>query len=259
VGVIRDALAVLALLCLGLAGWSVWRQLDQPVRSVRVQGALTPAEQQAIRQVVSESLRTGLLSMDVGELTDRIHDLSWPRAVRVRRVWPDALEIQVEKESVVAAWGDGGYLTSAGKVVELADSELAVPTLFASLSTPREAMEMYQLLQSRVGREGLSLVALEENELGEWLLTFESGMTLALGNEALGERLGRFLLAYRRALAARQAEIVHVDARYGNGVAVRWAEPERTPDAQAGEVAQMAARRGEIPRGLAEGEYGFGQ
>lgn len=222
---IRNLLAVAVLLILTLSAWSVWRQLDQPLRAVRVQGALSEAEQQAIRDVVSRSLTDGVLSVDLAELTARIRGLSWPRSVQVRRVWPDALVIHVEKESVVAGWGDAGYLTSAGRVVQLADADLQVPTLSAAMSTPRHAMEMYQMFETRVNTVGLSIVHLEENALGEWLLGLEGGMTVALGNEAVSERLSRFLLAYGRALGARADEIAHVDARYANGLAVRWTEP----------------------------------
>jgi cell division protein FtsQ len=223
--VIRNVLAVLVLVVLLIAGLSVWRQLDQPLRSVRVQGMLSQAEQLVIQDVVSQSLQDGLLSIDLDELTQRIRDLSWPRSVQVRRVWPDMLLIHVEKESVVAVWGDSGYLTSAGKVVRLAGEEQALPVLSATMSTPRHAMEMYQMLEMRVNTVGLSIVRLEENGLGEWLMGFDDEMTVALGNEQVSERLARFLLAYRRALGERAGEIAHVDVRYANGLAVRWKEP----------------------------------
>jgi cell division protein FtsQ len=222
--VIRNLFAAVVISCVLLAVWSVWRQLDRPVRAVRVEGLLTLAEQGAIRDVVSRSLDQGVLSLDVADLNRRIRELSWPRAVEVRRVWPDGLMIRVEKESVVAAWGDGGYLTSAGKIVQLAEGEIDVPELATSLSPPRRAMEVYQMLQSRVNPAGFTIVRLEENLLGEWLMTFDGGATVALGNEAITERLERFLFAYRRALAAHEGEIAHVDVRYDSGLAVRWAE-----------------------------------
>ena len=136
-------------------------------------------------------------------------------------MWPDGLVIRVEKETVVAAWGDGGYLNSAGAVVTLADGSEDVPTLSTSLAPPRRAMEVYQMLASRLQPRGFRIARLEENELGEWLVTLERGMSIALGNEAIGSRLGRFLTAWDRGLAGRGDEIAHVDTRYGNGVAVR--------------------------------------
>lgn len=221
---VRNAAALLVLAILGTAGWSVWCQLDLPVHTVRVEGALSAAEQEAIRQVLSENLDRGLLSLDLDVLAARVRGLSWPRTVRVRRLWPDGLAIHVDKESVVAAWGEGGYLNSAGKVVRLADGVGDVPALAAELSPPRRAMEVYQLLESKVKRCGLSIARLEENELGEWLVTFDGGLTVALGNEALAARLDRFLLTYRQALEPRRQEVAHVDARYDNGVAVRWVD-----------------------------------
>jgi cell division protein FtsQ len=223
--VIRNVLACLVVAVLLAFGLSAWRQLDQPLRSVKVQGALSEAEQRAIAEVVSESLEDGVLSVDLAVLTQRLHELSWTRSVQVRRIWPDALSIQVEKESVVAVWGETGYLTSAGRVVQLADAVVAVPTLTAALSTPRQAMEMYQMLELRVSTVGLSITYLEENALGEWLMGLDAGLTVALGNEAVTERVARFLVAYRRALGARIDDIAHVDVRYANGLAVRWKEP----------------------------------
>lgn len=221
---LRNAIALLVVLGLLVVGWAIWRQLDQPVRAVRVQGVLTEAERDAIRAVVMRNLGGGVLSIDVAELVRDIEALSWPRDVRVRRHWPDALTIEVERESVVAAWGDGGYLTSAGKVVQVADGPDDVPHLAAVLSTPRQTMEFYQRLALRLAPHGLHLARLEENELGEWTMTLDSGMTIALGNEALGERVSRFLLAYQRALAPRATAVDHVDTRYASGLAVRWSD-----------------------------------
>ncbi len=224
---LRKLIGVVVVLLLTSAGWSVWRQLDRPVRTVRVEGPLSAAEQRAIREVVAANLDAGVLSIDTARLREAIQALSWPRSVRVRRAWPDGLEIRVEKESVVAEWGDGGYLTTAGKVVRLADNGLeapddGLPALVTELSPPRRAMEVYHMLQSQVVREGLSIVRLEENGLGEWQATCADGMTVVLGSESLSLRLERFLATYRQALAGRPGEVARADARYDNGVAVHW-------------------------------------
>lgn len=234
----RNVIGAVLLLLLASAGWSMWRQLDRPVRTVRVEGPLSAAEQRAIRDVVAANLDAGVLSVDTARLREAIRALSWPRSVRVRRAWPDALEIRVEKESVVAEWGDGGYLTTAGKVVRLAGDDLqaleaGLPALVTELSPPRRAMELYQMLQSQVAREGLSIVRLEENGLGEWQATCADGMTIVLGSESLSLRLERFLATYREALAGRPGEVARADARYDNGVAVHWRMAGEDPDMEA--------------------------
>jgi cell division protein FtsQ len=227
---IRAFLAVIGLIALLAGAAGLWLRLDQPVRVVRVEGAISQAEQDAIREVCSDALTEGVLSIDLEELTARIHDLSWPREVRVRRAWPDGLLIQVTREPLVAAWGSTEFLTSAGKVVRLAGHhEEALPVLSASLATPLETMQTYLLLQEQLRPDGLGITSLVENSLGEWELTLDNGITVALGNRLLSERLQRFLLLYHRVLAERVPEPARVDTRYENGLAVRHGDPAETP------------------------------
>ncbi len=221
----RSLPAVALLLTLALGGFLAWEQLDQPVRSVRVQGALSEAEQQAVRQAVGPFLGQGLLSLDLDALTENILALSWPREVRLRRAWPGGLIIGVDRESLVATWGADGFLTSAGKVVHLPDMVQALPVLRVSISSPRQAMELYQMLQKELDVSGLKISQLQESALGEWQLSLESGLTLALGNDYLAERIHRFLTVYHEVLQLEQQGELHVDARYGNGVAVSRTTP----------------------------------
>jgi cell division protein FtsQ len=227
---IRAVLAVIGLIALLGGGASLWLRLDQPVRVVRVEGAISQAEQDAIREVCRNAVTDGVLSIDLEELTARIYDLSWPREVRVRRSWPDGLLIQVKREPLVAAWGETEFLTSAGKVVRLpGHHEETLPSLSANLSTPLETMQAYLLLQEQLRPSGLGITSLVENSLGEWELTLDNGITVALGNQLLSERLQRFLLLYHRVLAERVPEPARVDTRYENGLAVQHGDPAQVP------------------------------
>jgi cell division protein FtsQ len=217
--------AVALLLTLSLGVFLTWRQLDQPVRAVRVQGSLSEAEQRAVREAVGPFLVQGLLSLDLDALTENILALSWPRDVRLRRAWPDGLIISVDRELLVATWGADGYLTSVGKIVHLPDLAEELPVLRASIASPRQAMEVYQMLQKELDVSGLKIRQLQESPLGEWQLTLENGLTLALGNDYLAERTHRFLTVYHEVLRQEQQGELRVDARYGNGVAVSRTTP----------------------------------
>ncbi len=248
VAMIRSLVVIAVATTLVACGSLVWQRLDQPVRAVRVEGTLSEAEQQAIRQVVQESVSEGLLSLDLETLTGNILALSWPRVVHLRRAWPHSLIISVERESAVASWGRNGYLTSAGKIVQLPDGAPELPVLETHLSSPRQAMEIYQLLQKQLDVSGLKIQRLNEDQLGEWQITLESGLTLALGNDHLTERVRRFLTVYRKVLRDEQQNVLHVDARYGNGVAV-----SRASDLLAMDATPSLEQNGKSRA------YGFGQ
>lgn len=239
-------IALLVALSLAALGMVVFVKLDAPVARVTVGGALDDAERAQIRQVVRQALDGGLLSADLAKLRRAILALSWPREVNVRRAWPATLTIEVEKPLVVASWrapAEGGtgteapavtYVASDGSLVRLPGVVPGLPTFDCRLSEPRMAMEVYQRLSSALDPFRLAIVALGENDLGEWSLELEATgradvratIRLALGAERVPERLDRFLLVYRQHLADRLGAFDQVDARYDNGVAVRWQDAE---------------------------------
>lgn len=212
------ALPVVVLVAAGAA----WIALNEPIRSVHVEGRLTNDEQRAIRDVVTQSLERRLLSVDLDRVKQRIHSLSWPREVSLRRVWPATLLIVVEKEALVARWGDEGFLTSDARIVQLAQGRGSLPSFDCRLSTPKVAMEAFHRFQEVLGEHDLVIEVLQENASGEWRITLSNGVTVMLGNQRLLNRIRRFTLVYSQALSDRIENVAYVDARYANGVAVRW-------------------------------------
>jgi cell division protein FtsQ len=229
---IRAVLSVLLTLALVVAGTWVWLRLDQPVRVVRVEGATSSAERDAVQAVLDDALVNGILSVDLDELSARIFALSWPREVRLRRLWPDGLLVQVRREPLVAIWGADDFLTSTGKVVSLpGHADDALPALSAVLSTPQETMQTYLLLKEQLQPSELIIERLDENALGEWSLALDNGVEVMLGDRELSARLTRFLVLYHRILEPRMPTPARVDARYQNALAVRMGPeaPARPP------------------------------
>lgn len=215
---------VAGLVSIGLLGAGVmgWLALDQPIRVVRIEGELSAPERREVQAQIAGSLDGRLLTLDLEKLRHQVLGLSWPRTVSVRRVWPDSLEVVVSKQTVVARWADGGFLTPDGEIVTTPDAPVQVPTFECDLSSPKRAMEIYRLVQELASRAGLTVVSLSENALGEWRLDLASGLEVMLGAERLAERMQRFLLVHRFSLAQIGRQVEYVDARYANGVAVRW-------------------------------------
>ena len=238
----RKFLAIVALAVLASAGACGWLAVDRPVRVVKVEGQLAESEAAQIRRRIGRVLESRLLTMDVAQLRERVMELSWPGEVSVRKVWPDTVVVRVSRRTVVARWADAGYLTPAGEIVSTPNGPVDVPEFDCALSSPREAMEIYRYLQGMATGVGLVIRRLSENEIGEWRLEFaerpdwrisgpggaKTGPVVMLGADRLRERMQRFLVAWSRLLGQRAGEVDYVDLRYGNGIAVRW----RDPDAQ---------------------------
>ena len=213
---------------LGLAAVAAWLyvSLDRPVRSVEVSGSLAPAEAAEVQRRLNELKPRRLLSTDLGALREHLMDLSWPRLVHIRRVWPDTISIRIERQLVVAKWGREGYLTAGGELVSGLDRAVTLPLLDCEVASPQKALEVYRYLQDIASEDGLEISALAENALGEWRLELANGVRAHLGADALRSRMGRFMAVHRHLAHQSEQAMRYLDLRYANGAAVRFDEPE---------------------------------
>lgn len=216
-------IAVCSVVMLLVAGIATWRMLNAPIVSVTVRGNLDSAERLQVEEALSSNLHGGLLSVDLVEIRNALKELSWPRHVSVRRVWPEGLVVSLEKALVVAGWGKD-YLTIDGEVVQLAAQQNELVLFNCRHVSPKAALELYQRLQRDVAAVDLKIAQLEENALGEWTLTFSNGINLNIGADELDARVQRFITVYLSELSDRVDQVASVDARYANGVAVSWHE-----------------------------------
>ena len=220
------SLVVLSVIVIFLAGKhlaSVFLRDYWPIELVSVEGVLNSGERRQIRDAVADHIHVGLLFVDLNDVVSSVMALSWPREVEVRRRWPNKLMLNVRKQSLVAHWNGSGYLSASGKIVfdpDLPDQDL--PDFFAKHSDGIRAMEIFEGLNSVIQNTGLKIAEIREDSRGSWQVTFERGLEVMLGSDALSSRLGRFVRVYNESLQTRIDQIASVDARYGNGVAVKW-------------------------------------
>jgi len=207
--------------------WLLAQQLDGEINRIQIEGELTSTERAAVRGAIVQAMEgrpAQLHSIDLGVIRKAVDQLTWSERVSVRRQWPDTLRVQLSKRGVAARWGDGGYVATNGSLIQpaanLATDDL--PLLDCALSSAARAMEVYQLLSTKLSLVGLRVIELRESQLGEWSIQLRGGFAVVLGKEDLAGRLQRFLAVYAVDLERRANEIVAVDARYHNGIAVSW-------------------------------------
>ena len=237
---IRRAAMVLAACAVVLGGW---RLADAFAKTgfhiVRVEGELTVVERQQVRDSVTREItRTG--SPTVADVVDVVEGLEWVRHVYARRLWPDALHVVVTRETPAARWGEDAWLSSDGSIVPRASigSEAALanlPIIAATRADGAQAMEIFNEISEVAAIEGLAIAELTENAAGDWTVTLSTGGQVALGHTALAERMRRFVAVHRTHLSPQAAVdgepsrigmVARADARYANGVAVRWMRPQ---------------------------------
>ncbi len=208
-------------------------QMNGPVSTVQVQGELSSHEQAEVSRVISARLQQGILTVGLDTLVDEIMALAWPRSVEVRKLWPNRLLVRVEKEAIAARWGDNAVLTTSGDIVPASSAPEWLPGFYCDKCDSVRVMEIYHRLRAILGRGGLDIRSLRQDELGEWHITLDIGLDVAVGREDLAARTERFLSIYSRALADTLDSVERVDARYDNGIAVAWRDGRAPQGSQA--------------------------
>ena len=221
-----------ALATLGLLVWGGWRLIIMPVNRVVVSGELQRVSREQLMAVVSESIEGGFLWTDLRTIREPIEQIPWVYRVVVRRQWPDSLEVNVIEQRVIARWGEGAFLNHAGEVFEPSSGQgLAadnLPLLAGPPGTEAELMQHYKLVQERLQAMGLQVSELAMDSRGGLTAQLQDAGRLVFGRGELSAKLGRFVAVYQFSLAQHAQEFSSVDLRYSHGVAVAWAEQQKT-------------------------------
>ena len=176
---------------------------------------------------IKESLRdVDIASSEVELVKQALSKLGWVHHVNVRKRWPDAIEVEVFSENVIAYWNDDGFINEEGLVLHtdlLLGGDL--PHLYGPAGSEIEVMEQFQQLNKMLNNHGHEIRVLTVTKRGAWSLETEDGVEVLLGKEDLKARMQRFLHVSLRLADRGDARFVErMDARYINGVAVHFEE-----------------------------------
>lgn len=94
---------------------------------------------------------------------------------------------------------------------------MALPLLVGEVQSRASLIEHYRLLR----RMGWPIARLELTARGAWKLVLQSGVMIELGSQHFSKRVHK-VATIMQAYQSKMAEMQKIDARYPNGVAVKW-------------------------------------
>ncbi|MGH8197000.1 MAG: cell division protein FtsQ/DivIB [Steroidobacteraceae bacterium] len=232
----RAGRVVGALAALGSLALLLTFGLDQPVRSIVIDGPFQRVAAVEVQQAALGSLQGGFVSADLDRLRKSVEALAWVDRARVQRLWPDSVRVEIVEQQPAARWGEDGLLNTRGELfasgVRHVPPEL--PRLDGPPGTEWQVAQRYLVIQGRLVEQGLRIAALRLDARGAWELDLSNGVTVRLGRRQVDERMDRFVEIGAQVIAGRAADIHYVDMRYSNGFSIGWRRnrmPERVAPA----------------------------
>jgi len=224
-----------------LAIYSVYRVLNVymfPIEKLYITGRVEHIMPELIKQVAMEKIGYGFFAVDLDEIRTALEEMRWVQSVSVRRVWPNALQIDIEEHKAVARWGQIYLINERGNlfipdnidVSDDSDKSNELPSLIGPPGMHRYLWGQFSELQSMLSPTGLQISQLVFDSRHAMRLKTRSGISIQLGRlrdvtDNYSE-LSLFAKAYRQQLKDKQANIVSIDLRYTNGFAIEWRDKE---------------------------------
>ena len=219
------------LLLAALVPWGtsqVLNAMDRQVMAIDVSGDLVGDSKVALERSAGQWIGRSFFATDLSEIKEKLEQRPWVESAAVKRVWPDRLAIEIREKKPLAYWSDGRLVSRKGEVFAPANPEVAgkLPVLSGPDERVMDVIRMAQRMSDTLGEYGLGFAGLSLEQRGAWTLTLSNGIEVVLGRDQVSERFDRFVTVYQERLVSRADEVKRVDARYSNGVAVKWKQGE---------------------------------
>lgn len=190
---------------------------------VELQGDLRHLQMDDVESVLAGQAR-GFFVMDLDRARAELTELPWVHSVRLRKRWPDTLEISVTEPVPVARWGEDHLVDRHGGTfgpVDLAVWDF-LPALEGGTGRQVELMHRYLEVSARLADVGLGVSGVRESARRAWTIRLEDGGEILMGRDGDLSRLDQ-LVSLMPVLRERNPDpLARVDLRYAHGAAVAW-------------------------------------
>lgn len=198
--------------------------MDRQVMAIDIAGDLVGESRVALQRSAGQWVGRSFFATDLSDVKDRLEQRPWVESAAVKRVWPDRLAIEVREKKPLAYWSDGRLVSRSGEVFAPPNPEVAgkLPLLSGPDERVMDVIRMARTMSETLTEHRLGFAGLSLEQRGAWTLTLTNGIEVVLGRDQVTERFERFVTVYQERLASRATEVKRIDARYSNGVAVKW-------------------------------------
>jgi len=216
---------------------SLIQVIDHPVSKIQVSGEFNNLSRETVQSELASIHGEGFLAVNLDEVKARVESLPWVYRATVTRVWPGEIQLTVFEQEAVSYWNENSLLNSQGDVFtpEVRGIPTELPILIgAKVSSAHMRIEMFNMfsyLQEQIQVYGVNISQMELKSRGVWDMTLKNGISIALGNldssnktglENLDAKLERVGMIFSARAGIQIGSIERIDARYPNGVAIKW-------------------------------------
>ncbi len=222
--------STMALFIFAGLGWLVMLANEPqslPIKKIHALGKFIHVDEKMLRDAVAANIDGGYFRINVDEMKAVVEKIAWVEQASVRRVWPDALAIQVQEQQALAKWNAGGLVNMRGTIFipEVSSYPRDLPLFTAPAGMQEKVTQYYLLAKDIFAAMNINVSEIKMDARHAVSLRLNNGIEIMLGRDQIESRMQRLARIYNKVLATRSTEIARLDLRYSNGLAVGWRKP----------------------------------
>lgn len=220
---------IIGLITTVLWAWRLFHNPQfMPIKSVKLVATYQHIDQPTLAKIITPYITdTGLFAIEVEQLKQGLLQQPWIYSVLIKRIWPDEIEIDLVEQQAVVLWNNDGLLNSQG--IKFTPDKKTFPVDLPLLQGPegqeQQVFKQYNQFNSMLAPLNLKVNELELNSRGSWQMILSNNILVILGRTDIEQRLNRLLAVYPEMFANRAQDVISVDLRYTEGLAVKWRTP----------------------------------
>jgi len=207
-----------------------------PLRTLRIEPVaghppLERTDLAVLRKTLQPFAAQGYFAISLEAAQQALHEVPWVESVRLRKYWPDIIDIQITEHRPFARWGKDKILSEQGKLFSAENILLpdGLPLLDGPESRAAEVIRLYIHTRALFTPEGVDVERLILDPRGSWRFSLSNGTEVTIGSRDTLHRLKRFARMLPGLLAQHPHPLQHADLRYSNGFALLWTPPASHP------------------------------
>lgn len=215
-----------------------------PIEELRLEGKFINLDPAEVQRIIVAELGDNYFSLDLEHIEQIVEALPWVRQARVRRSWPNSLNVTIEEQHPVSRWGQNEWLNENAEIVRLGDDVFidGLVVLHGPKSSAKEVWQRYNEWAPMLRKAGLEVTSIEVDDRFAWTLLArpEGGShtsEVLLGTDDHDRRLQRLINSYS-GLQKQTGIVLTMDLRYPNGMAITQSNGDKGDEVALNEVVQ---------------------
>ena len=193
------------------------------IDTIMVEGDMHSETIEKISSVSLDGLSRNFFKINLQKMKELLERLPRVRAVEIVRRWPDRLDIFVFEHTPVALWGDDGFISEDGTVINASVEESAasvLPVFDGPELMAGEILGIYWDGNNILDAVEKHIVGVFVDDRFTWEIQLDNGHILRLGREKKLQRITRFTVVFDIVLSELGDNIEYIDMRYEDGFAI---------------------------------------